>query len=204
MDAAQTLILVSGFAATSVDRVIERAGVTKGTFFYHFKTKNDLAQALIERYAELDAAHLEGHLARAEQLARDPLQQVLVFVGLLREEMAGLTEPFPGCLYASYVYEAGLFEERAFAVVRRAHALWRERLGAKLKQVAARCPPRLPAADAETLADMLWVILEGAFILSKTVNEAGLVARQLDQYRNYLELLFAAEAAAPAPALAAG
>lgn len=36
------------------------------------------------------------------------------------------------------------------------------------------------------------MIFEGAFIVSRTMGEAGMVARQLRQYRNYLELLFGA------------
>ena len=81
MDAAEGLILETGFAATSVDRVIERAGITKGTFFYHFNSKAALAQALVERYAALDLGNLDDKMTRAEKLARDPVQQLLLFVG---------------------------------------------------------------------------------------------------------------------------
>jgi hypothetical protein len=38
---------------------------------------------------------------------------------------------------------------------------------------------------------MMTVVFEGAFILSKTLKEPGVVAEQLGQYRDYLELLFA-------------
>src|SRR3546814_17437692 len=44
MDAAQALILESGFSATSVDAVIARAGLTKGAFFKHSTTRPDLAK----------------------------------------------------------------------------------------------------------------------------------------------------------------
>ncbi|MCG8100497.1 MAG: TetR/AcrR family transcriptional regulator, partial [Candidatus Thiodiazotropha taylori] len=54
MDVAQQMVLNVGLTGTSVDKVIDEAGVTKGTFFYHFKTKHDLAAALIERYADQD------------------------------------------------------------------------------------------------------------------------------------------------------
>ena len=82
MDVAQDMVLDVGLAGTSVEKVIDRAGVTKGTFFYHFKTKHDLAAALIERYADQDEHHFGDAMAKAEQLARDPLQQLLIFVGL--------------------------------------------------------------------------------------------------------------------------
>ena len=42
-----------------------------------------------------------------EQLARDPLQQLLIFIGLFIEMTDQLEEPFPGCLYASYCYQSG-------------------------------------------------------------------------------------------------
>ncbi|MGB5535699.1 MAG: TetR/AcrR family transcriptional regulator, partial [Thiogranum sp.] len=54
MDVAQNMVLDVGLSGTSVEKVIDEAGVTKGTFFYHFKTKHDLAASLIERYAEDD------------------------------------------------------------------------------------------------------------------------------------------------------
>ena len=190
MDAAEALILEQGFSATSVDGIVAGAKVTKGTFFYHFKTKADLAYALVERFAQMDLGHLDRNMARAEQLSRDPLQQVLIFVGLFREGMAELTEPYPGCLFASYCYEAELFDERTHAVIAEAMNRWRDRLGGKLSEIMAQRSPRLPAT-ADGLADMITVIFEGAFILSKTMKDPKLVAEQLDHYRNYLELLFA-------------
>jgi TetR/AcrR family transcriptional repressor of nem operon len=50
-------------------------------------------------------------------------------------------------------------------------------------------PPRLPI-DPGSLADELTVIFEGAFILSRTLEEPKITAQQLRHYRNYLELLF--------------
>src|SRR5688572_2132294 len=109
LDAAQALILDHGFGATTVDAVVRRAGITKGAFFHHFAAKSELGQALVERYAAMDRAHLEENLTRAEKLASDPLQQMLVFIGLYEEEFEALEEPFPGCLFASYIYENKLF-----------------------------------------------------------------------------------------------
>ncbi|MGE0735388.1 MAG: TetR/AcrR family transcriptional regulator [Alphaproteobacteria bacterium] len=193
LDAAEALVLRQGFAATSIDRVIDNAGITKGTFFYHFKTKNDLALALVDRYARMDAHNLETNLLRAEKLSRDPLQQVLIFVGLFREMLDGLTEPAPGCLFASYCVEAQLFDVQTHKVIRDAMQHWRERLGAKFDEVIARYPPHQKVAAAE-LADMITVVFEGGFIMSKIMTEPNLVAAQLDHYRNYLELLFAPRA----------
>ncbi len=189
MDAAEALILDHGFGGTTVEAVIGRAGVTKGAFFHHFASKADLGHALVARYAALDAEHLERTLERAERLSGDPLRQVLLFVGLLEEEMEALTEPHPGCLFASYCYQAGLFDAGTMAIVRQSMQRWRERVGAKLAEAGARHPPRA-AVDFESLADMLLTIFEGAFVLSRTMEEPKLIAGQLADFRTYVELVF--------------
>lgn len=190
MDAAESLILEQGFAGSSIEDIIARAGVTKGTFFYHFDTKADLAYALVKRFAALDRATLDGNMARAEGLSRDPLQQFLIFIGLMREMMEGLAEPYPGCLYAAYIYESELFDARTMKVVRNALQGWREVLAPKVRQIVKRYPPRRPVSP-ESLADMLTVTFEGAFIVSKVMDEPDLVAEQLDHFRDYVEFLFA-------------
>lgn len=193
LDAAEALILESGFSAASVDRVIAAAGITKGSFFYHFDSKAALARAVIDRFAALDEAKLDETLRRADALSDDPRQRMLAFVGLLQEEMAGLTEPYPGCLFASYCAEAGLFDEATLQVVRDSMILWRDRLGKRFAEIARRHPPRI-AIDPASLADLITVVFEGAFILSRTLREPQAVARQLAHYRNYLELLFPLDA----------
>lgn len=192
MDAAEGLILEQGFAGTPVDDVTSAAGVTKGAFFHHFPSKQDLAHALIERYAEADLGHLERKMRRAEELSTDPLQQLLVFVGFFREEAEELTQPYPGCLMGSYCYEAGLFGQQTLGVISRTMRTWRERLRAKLEEVAAAHPPRRDV-DLDSLADQITVVFEGAYIVSKVFTDPTVVAAQLSHHRTYLELLFAPE-----------
>ena len=191
MDVAQSMVLDVGLAGTSVEKVIEGAGVAKGTFFYHFKTKHDLAAALIERYADQDEHHFADAMSKAEQLARDPLQQLLIFVGLFIEMTEQLEEPFPGCLYASYCYQSGAISSQSMAQVERMMLFWRERLGEKVEAVIGQNPPRIPV-EAHQVADHVLTTFEGAFILSKVMKEPKLASEQLLQCRNYLELLFAA------------
>jgi len=189
MDAAQQMVLNVGLSGTSIEKVIEQAGVTKGTFFYHFKTKHDLAAALIERYADQDEHHFFDAMAKAEQLARDPLQQLLIFVGLFIEMTEKLEEPFPGCLYASYCYQSGAISRGVMGQVERMMHFWRNRLGDKVAEVVKLYPPRIPV-EHHQVADHVLTTFEGAFILSKVMNEPKLASEQLVQCRNYLELLF--------------
>jgi len=189
MDVAQAMVLDVGLSGTSVEKVIDGAGVTRGTFFYHFKTKHDLAAAMIERYADQDEHHFTDAMQKAEQLAREPLQQLLIFVGLFIEMTEQLEEPFPGCLYASYCYQSGAISSQSMAQVERMTRFWRERLGEKVTAVMDEIPPRIPV-EAYQVADHVLTTFEGAFILSKVMKEPKLASEQLVQCRNYLELLF--------------
>ena len=45
LDAALTVIRTKGYTATTVDDICVAAGVTKGSFFHYFKSKEDLALA---------------------------------------------------------------------------------------------------------------------------------------------------------------
>lgn len=199
MDAAETLIMEQGYSATSIDQIIARAGITKGTFFYHFPAKADLAHALAERYARRDISQLTTKLAAAEEATDDPVRQLLLFIDQFVEIADQWTVPYPGCLFASFCYEAGLFEERTMTVMRDSILTWRSHLAAKLREAAARTPPRLPL-DADSLADAITVVFEGAFILSRTLDDAKIVAQQLRHLQSYLRLLFGRESEAKAAA----
>jgi TetR/AcrR family transcriptional regulator, transcriptional repressor for nem operon len=191
MDTAQQMVLDVGLAGTSVEKVIDGAGITKGTFFYHFKTKHDLAAALIERYAGEDRQHFDQFMRKAEQLARDPLQQMLIFIGLFIEMTEKLEDPFPGCLYAAYCYQSGAISSEVMAQVEQMMRFWRTRLSEKLQAVSRLYPSRIPVTHTQ-VADHVLTTFEGAFILSKVMKEPKLAAEQLIQCRNYIELLFVA------------
>ena len=60
LDAAMDLIWENSYGATSVDAICERAGAKKGSFYYFFKSKSELAAAALEdcwnkKRAEMDS-----------------------------------------------------------------------------------------------------------------------------------------------------
>ncbi len=189
MDAAQALILEHGFGGTTVDSIIDQAGVSKGAFFHHFSSKADLGHTLVQRYAKKDADHLDQTLDKAERLSDDPLQQMLIFVKLFEQEIETLEEPFPGCLFASYLQQSGLFDDNILDMIRNAMLLWRKRILNKLSIIEQKYPPRKDV-DTQSLADMLMVIFEGAFVLSQSLSDNKVIAQQLSHYHTYLQLLF--------------
>ncbi|MCF7805292.1 MAG: TetR/AcrR family transcriptional regulator [Candidatus Marinimicrobia bacterium] len=189
LNVAHSLILDLGFSGTTVDAVIEKTGVSKGAFFHHFSSKDELGRILVQRYAEGDAKHLEETLDKAEDLSDDPLQQLLIFVKLFEQEMKTLDEPYPGCLFASYLNQSELFDDQVMEIIRNSMLHWRHRVSEKLKEVDQQNTPRIEV-DYTSLADMLLVIFEGAYVLSGSLKEPEIIANQLSHYHSYLRLLF--------------
>ena len=189
LDAAQNLILDRGYVGMTVEHVLDAVGITKGAFFHHFKSKDDLARALLQRFADKDAQVYSETRERAEKLSDDPLQQMLIFIGLFQEMFDGLKEPYPGCLFASYLYELQQFDADMRALIRASFAKWRELLKEKFDAIARKYPPRVKVSAA-SLADAFTVVLEGAFITGKALDEPEVVSEQLRHFRNYVELLF--------------
>jgi len=52
LDTAQGLFFTRGYEQTAVETIIKKMGLSKGTFYYYFKSKEDLLDALIERMSE--------------------------------------------------------------------------------------------------------------------------------------------------------
>jgi TetR/AcrR family transcriptional repressor of nem operon len=193
---ANELVLKHGFAATSLEQILQRAGVTKGAFFHHFESKEELATALVDRYLITEQQLVEATLRRAERLSTDPLQQVLITLGLLEEMFAKLDAPHPGCLVASYLYQNDLMTAETTAKSRKAFLVWRHDIAAKLRAAAKTRPPRM-AVDYEALGDLPITLIEGAMVMAKLFDDSKMIAAQLRLIRNHIELLFGVEQSAP-------
>ena len=189
LEVGKSLALRQGHVATSVDEIIEEAGITKGTFFYHFKSKQDLAVALIEKFAENDVEVLKKNLATAEKLSKDPLQQLLIFVGLIQELHENLDNSSIGCLFASYSYENQLIDKNVKTIVSDTILEWRSTLSDKIKKIIEKYPPR-QKVNPDELADMFTVTLEGAYVFTRLMHQNELVNQHLEHYKNYIESLF--------------
>ncbi|MGG4103194.1 TetR/AcrR family transcriptional regulator [Paenibacillus lautus] len=60
LDAADELFGQKGFDGTSTNDILEKVGIARGTLYHHFKSKEDIMDALIDRYSDglLDAAQV--------------------------------------------------------------------------------------------------------------------------------------------------
>src|SRR5437868_15137540 len=73
MDAALQLIRTKGYAATTVDDICHKAGVTKGSFFHHFKSKDELALAAASYWGTMTSGFFAAAPYRKLQDPRDRL-----------------------------------------------------------------------------------------------------------------------------------
>ncbi|MEM8652117.1 MAG: helix-turn-helix domain-containing protein, partial [Pseudomonadota bacterium] len=85
LDIAESAVLEKGFEATSIDEIVAAAKISRGGFFYHFKDKNALARAMLERYIEVENALYDDLFARAKELDDDPLHTMLIGLKMLAE-----------------------------------------------------------------------------------------------------------------------
>jgi TetR/AcrR family transcriptional regulator, transcriptional repressor for nem operon len=189
LDIAQDAVLHKGFAATSIDEVICEAGITKSGFFYHFRDKNDLAKALLQRYLDEEWTVFDRLFTQADELSDDPLHGFLIFLKLFADLMGDLPNGHPGCLVASYVYQDQMFSREVREMTTEGHRIWRRRFREKLDAIAERYPARIDV-NLDDMADMLSCVADGGIILGKSLSEPGVLSRQILQYRNYVKLIF--------------
>lgn len=79
LDAAAVLFAEKGFDDTSTNDILTAVGIARGTLYHHFKSKEDIMDALIER-------HTDHILSAAQQIAEDP--SIPVEERMLRTVMA--------------------------------------------------------------------------------------------------------------------
>lgn len=189
LDEAQTLILDRGLAGTSIDDVLTAAGTSKGAFFHHFPSKNDLARAIVQRYADGDIAFLEEFMGKAESQTDDPAEQLVAFIRSFEDAADEIVSQQASCLYVSYIFERQLFDNGTNDLIASALLAYRDRISAKVAAAVDLHPPATPV-DAVTLADHLTVTFEGAFILTRALDDPGLMRTQLELVRRYVASLF--------------
>ncbi|MDA9422367.1 MULTISPECIES: TetR/AcrR family transcriptional regulator [Bradyrhizobium] len=189
LEIAEAAVLAKGFGATSIDEVIAEAGLTKSGFFYHFRDKNALAREMLRRYVETNDRLFEEIFRRGRELSDDPLQSFLISLKLLAEVMADLPNGHPGCLIASICYQERLFDREVRDLTAQSVRAWNAHFRAILDGIAAVYPPREPI-DLDDLAEMISCVVDGAIIMSKTLNDPKRLERQILLFRSCVKLVF--------------
>ena len=182
LDAALRLIRAQGLHATTVDDLCEAAGVTKGAFFHHFATKEDLAVAAADYWSETTGALFAAAPYHEPQ---NPADRVFGYLDFRASLIAGHPAEFT-CLVGTMTQEA--FESSP--AVRDACAA---SIFGHAATLEADLAAALAASDGEvevsaaSLARHTQAVLQGAFVLSKAANDPALVLEAIDHLRRYLE-----------------
>ena len=86
INAALSEIRTNGYSATTVDNLCEKAGVTKGAFFHHFKSKEDLAVNAADYWSSMTG----DFFAQAPYHKHsDPLARILGYVDFRKAIIQG-------------------------------------------------------------------------------------------------------------------
>lgn len=190
LDIAEASVLDKGFEATLIEEIVAGAEISRGGFFYHFKDKNALARAMLERYIETEEQLYDDLFARARELNDDPLHCMLIGLKLLAEQLADMPSGHPGCVIASAAYQDRLLDEGVRDLNRQAILAWRKRFRGMFDEIAAVYEPREPV-NMDALGDMVSGVVEGGLVLQRALREHNNASEQIMLFRTYLKLLFA-------------
>lgn len=189
LDIAEASVLEKGFEATSIEEIVAGAEISRGGFFYHFKDKNALAQAMLERYIKVENALYDDLFARARELNDDPLHSMLIGLKMLSEMLAEMPEGHPGCVIAATAYQDRLFDQGVRDLNRKAILGWRKRFRGMFEEIAAVYEPR-DSVNLDALGDMVSSVVEGGLVLQRALREHNSASEQIMLLRSYLKLLF--------------
>jgi TetR/AcrR family transcriptional repressor of nem operon len=187
LDAALSVIRTKGYSATSVDELCAAAGVTKGAFFHHFKSKDALGVAAADHWSEVTGALFAK--APYHELA-DPLDRVLAYVDFRKALLEGGVPDFT-CLVGTMVQETYETAPAIRAACERSITGHAETLEADI-EAAMHARNMTPGWSAKSLALHTQAVIQGAFILAKATGSAEIAADSIDHLRRYIEMLFGA------------
>jgi AcrR family transcriptional regulator len=166
VDTAARLFSRDGFHATGIDRVLAEAGVAKMTLYKHFRSKDELVAAVLDRRSAGVLAAVEEAVAAAS----DARGRLLALFDVLATWCGGPS--FEGCLFANAASEYGRREDPVHAAAARSKRGIRDLL--LREAVAARAP------DPAALADELMLLHEGAIAVAYVTGDDGAAARARD------------------------
>ncbi len=184
LEAARDVIRGQGYAATTVDDICDAAGVSKGSFFHHFASKDELGVAAIEAFS--DMADRLFTTAPYTQFA-DPRDRVFGYIDMRTAMIQGDVVNFT-CLMGTTVQEAYNTHPDLRAACDRGMTL---HIAMLERDIAAAKTAYAPDAlwSPEGVAYFIQATLQGAFIYAKVKQSPEIAAGCLAHVRSYLEML---------------
>jgi TetR/AcrR family transcriptional repressor of nem operon len=185
LNAAMHVIRVKGYTATRIEDVCAEAGLTKGSFFHHFKGKEELALAAAEHWEEVTSGLFRS--APYRQLA-DPLDRVLAYVDFRKAILQGELADFT-CLVGTMVQEVYDTNPSLREACNRSISSHAATVEADIAEAMQKYGIKTECT-AQSLALYTQATLQGAFILAKAKGGPEIAAACIDHLHRYIEMLF--------------
>ncbi len=182
LDAALNVIRAKGYSATTVEDICVASGVGKGSFFHHFKSKEDLAIAATQHWSAVTGALFES--APYQQIA-DPRERILAYIDfrsqIVQGDLADVT-----CLLGTMVQETYDSHPAIRAACREGIESHARTLTPMIAQAKALYAPHADW-NAENLALYTQAALQGAFIVAKAQGDSAIATQFITHLRHYVQ-----------------
>ncbi len=147
-------IYTHGYQGASLSAILHKAGLNKGSMYYFFKSKKEMALAAIDEklkgfLSADEAPFVENLLAHLRRFAQGDMGRGCPFANLI-QEMSNLDEDFYAKLHEIFL------ENKA---------------GAKATLDRAVAANELKACDTQKLASMIFMVIEGGFLGAKIARD---------------------------------
>ena len=179
--AARNLMLAQGYPITSVDDIIEAAGVSKGSFYHYFNSKEELAlTAMHEFLADGAALMMDGPF---RDIA-DPRKRAIAFLKHIESVAMRLWDH--GCLLVMFSVELAGTSPKVREETSAVLLDLIDRVGAILRPLTKEGGGNMPMT-ASAMANMYMAIIDGSLVYARATGDSRCIARNLKTFRQQIE-----------------
>lgn len=172
--AADELFYQKGFEHTSFKHIAEAVAISRGNFYYHFRTKDEILDAVIQ----LRLARTREMLADWEAEGSTPRERIACFIRILIRNRARIK--LYGCPVGTLASELAKLDHGALKDANRLFTLFREWLADQFRQLGR-------AADADELAMHLLARSQGVATLASAFHDEAFIQQEVRQMCDWLD-----------------
>ncbi|SFK10183.1 TetR/AcrR family transcriptional regulator [Methylocapsa palsarum] len=174
VDVADRLFYERGFEATSFADIARDAGLSRGNFYYHFKTKDEILAAVIGGRVEKTRAILEAWARNADS----PADRIRSFVHILITNRTRIMAH--GCPVGTLCNELAKLDHAAKEDAARLFSLFRDWLARQFAMLGRE-------ADADALALHLLMRSQGVAVLATAFRDEAFIYREVSDMEAWLQ-----------------
>ena len=176
LDAGLAMLLERGYNDMGIRALLDTTGVPKGSFYHHFRDKEDFALQVIDRYMENVHAGLADCLG---DTSRPPLDRVRAFFEASRDKYRD--EGYLGCLLGGVGQELSGTSEVFRRKIDECFRVIAGRIGSCLEE-ACRVGALPAEVNCQQMADLLIDCWEGAALRTRLQRDPAPLNAMLDFY----------------------